>query len=102
MDADEDGVAIRVCDRDSPRQWHKDIAVPGHDYAVTTGGKKGFEALRYVQCHLFFRDFLTGNTAAIKTAVTRIDYDSGGRATTLRRAASLCSRGSAACHGCNR
>jgi len=39
---------------------------------------------------------LTGNTAAIKTAVTRIDYHGGRRASTLSSAAPRCSRGSAA------
>ena len=42
MNADEDGIAIRVCDRNSRRQGHKDIAVPGHDHAISAGRKEGF------------------------------------------------------------
>src|SRR5204862_7051489 len=74
MNADEDGIPIRVCDRDSAWQWHKDIAVPGHDDAITGSGKEAFEALRHIQRHLFFWNSLTGNPTPIKTTMASVDH----------------------------
>ena len=102
VNADEDGVAVRVRDCNPRRQGHKDIAVPGHHYAIATGCQKAFKALRDVKGHFLFCNHLTGNPAAVKTAMTGIDYHGGRRASTLSRAAPRCSRGSAARHSCNR
>ena len=62
MNADEDGIATSLRSQSRPAMA-QDIAVPGRDDTVTASGGKGFEALRYVQRHLLFRDSLTGNTA---------------------------------------
>ncbi len=97
MDADENGVAIRVSNCNARGQRHRNITVPGHDDAISARSEKRLEALRDIERHLFFWDPLTGNTAAVRTAVTRIDYDGRGCLTTA-----LCCRGSAARQGRNR
>src|SRR5436309_227609 len=70
--------------------------------AISSGCQKAFKALRDVKGHFLFCNHLTGNPAAVKTAMTGIDYHGGRRASTLSRAAPRCSRGSAARHSCNR
>src|SRR5206468_12290540 len=75
MNTDENGVAIRVRNCYARRQRHKNIAVPSHDDAISSGAKKGLEALRDVERHRLFRDPLAGNAAAVKTTVAGVDYD---------------------------
>ena len=102
MDTNENGVAIRVRDRNPRRQGDKDIALPGHDDAIAIGRKNAFESPRDVKRHLLFWDLLAGNTTAVETAVAGIDHHNRGRAAALRITACLCRGGSAAGQDHNR
>src|SRR5947208_15055390 len=95
MDTNENGVAIRVRDRNPRRQGDKDIDLPGQDDAIAIGRKNAFEAPRDVKRHLLFWDLLAGHTTAVETAVPAIDHHNRGRAAGLIITPCRCRGGSA-------
>src|SRR5439155_3145749 len=101
MNTYEDRVAIRVGDCNSPWQRNKNVAVPRHHYAIAASCQNISEALRHVECHVFFGDSLAGNPATIMAPMSRIDHYSDGRAAASRGAAPLRCRGIAGCQKCD-
>ena len=79
VDTNEDRVPIGIGDRDARPQGHEDIAVSGHHDSIPIGSEHGFEPLGDVQSHGFFCDALTGNSAAIESAMASVDHHHGGR-----------------------
>src|SRR5438270_13927783 len=96
MNAYENGVAVRVGDCNSCSQRNKDIAVPRHHYVIALSGENISKALRHVERHVFLRDPLAGNSAAIMTPMSRIDDYSWQPAVVSR-----CRMGIAACQKCD-
>src|SRR5256885_7995122 len=96
MDTYENGVAVGVGDRNSCWQRNKNIAVPRHHYTIAVSGQNISKALRHVEVHVFLRDPLAGNSAAIMTPMSRIDDYSWQPAVVSRRR-----MGIAACQKCD-
>ncbi len=73
MDADENGIALRVADCDSLIERNKDIARACHHSFQLRFTKFAVEATCYVECDGFFGRAVTAIRAAILSPVSRVD-----------------------------
>ena len=77
MDRDEDGVAITIGDADPFPERNENVAIPRHDHAITRRAQLPRQTLGDVERHGFFRDALSGDAAAVESAVAGVDHDDG-------------------------
>ncbi len=84
VNANKNRVSIRVGDRDSRSQWDEHVAVSCHHNAISIVCEHGFKPLGDIQSHGFFRDALTGNSAAIESAMAGVDHHHCRRLATFR------------------
>src|SRR5689334_21145728 len=80
MDGNENDVQIRVGNRNARSEWHEHVTIAGHYYAIPGRCQLLLQPLRDIQGHLFFCDPLAWNSAAVITAMTRINRHRSARA----------------------
>ena len=75
MDANEDRIALRICDRASDRQGNKNVPGARHYGAQSRALQNFFQPQSRIERHHFFRHLLARNPSSIEAAVSWIDYN---------------------------
>src|SRR5437868_1384747 len=74
MDGYENGVGIRIGDRNARSKWHEDVAVAGHHDSISARCQRLFQSLSDIKGHLLFCNALARNPTAVISSMTGIDY----------------------------
>ena len=79
MDGDENPVALAIGDGAALAEADKGVVAARHDHPITRRREPQPDALGHVEGIDFFRVRIAGHPAAVVTAVTGIEDDSGER-----------------------
>src|SRR5437016_7818785 len=90
MNANKNGVAVLVRDRNAGSERDENVAVSRHHNAITVRLEDSLQTLRDVEVHCFLAHALARDSAAIETAMTCVDDNRGRWTTAFRNGSCAC------------